>query len=54
MCVFVCAELPLAAMGPGQALGLQISLVPSSSPRRVPLGTLAITVVQDNAMFTAC
>lgn len=32
-CVFVCAELPLVAMGTGLALGLQISLVPDYSPR---------------------
>lgn len=38
MCVFVCAELPLVAMGTGLALGLQISLVPNYSPRWVSLG----------------
>lgn len=38
MCVFVCAELPLVAMGPGLALGLEASLAPSYSPRWAPLG----------------
>jgi len=37
-CVFVCAELPLVAAGPGMALRLPISLAPSYSPRWVPLG----------------
>lgn len=34
----MCAELPLVAMGPGLALGLQISLEASDSPRWVSLG----------------
>ena len=38
MRLFVCAELPLVATGPGLALGLPISLVPDESPRWVPLG----------------